>query len=146
MVLDSGEGITHAVPVYEGYAIPHATVRADFGGRDITNHLQLLLRKSGHLFHTTAEKEVVREIKEVKCYVTYDPDKEEQLEMEQGKAFAMHTLPDGTNISIGYVRVYKTKKWCTTACVCGSWMRCCWLQWWPTWLHLTALQTHSLIG
>lgn len=105
-MLDSGEGITHAVPVYEGYAIPHATVRADFGGRDITNHLQLLLRKSGHLFHTTAENEVVREIKEVKCYVTYDPDQEEQLEMEHGKTYAMHQLPDGTNISIGFVYVF----------------------------------------
>jgi hypothetical protein len=102
-VLDSGDGITHAVPVYEGYAIPHATVRADYGGRDITNHLQLLLRKSGHAFHTTAENEVVREIKEAKCYVTYDPDKEEALEMEQGKTFAMHQLPDGTNIPIGCV-------------------------------------------
>jgi centractin len=104
VVLDSGDGITHAVPVYEGYAIPHATVRADFGGRDVTNHLQLLLRKSGHLFHTSAESEVVREIKEAKCYVTYDPDKEEQLEMEQGKTYAMHTLPDGNNITIGAER------------------------------------------
>jgi len=101
VVLDSGEGITHAVPVYEGYSIPHATVRADIGGRDITNHLQLLLRKSGHVFHTSAENEVVREIKENMCYVTYDPTKEEQLEMEQGKNFAVHTLPDGTHIDIG---------------------------------------------
>eukprot|EP00591_Stephanopyxis_turris_P004422 CAMPEP_0195521668 /NCGR_PEP_ID=MMETSP0794_2-20130614/19142_1 /TAXON_ID=515487 /ORGANISM="Stephanopyxis turris, Strain CCMP 815" /LENGTH=395 /DNA_ID=CAMNT_0040651277 /DNA_START=94 /DNA_END=1277 /DNA_ORIENTATION=- len=104
VVLDSGEGITHAVPVYEGYSIPHATVRADIGGRDITNHLQLLLRKSGHVFHTSAENEVVREIKENMCYVTYDPTKEEQLEMEQGKNFAVHTLPDGTHIDIGAER------------------------------------------
>ena len=65
-----------------------------------------MLRKSGHRFHTTAEREVVREIKESKCYVTYDPDKEEQLEMEQGKTFAMHTLPDGNHISVGYVYLF----------------------------------------
>lgn len=99
VVLDCGAGITHAVPVYEGYSIPYATVRSDFGGRDITNHLQLLLRKSGHLFHTSAEREIVREIKETQCLVAFDPDKEEQLEMEQDM-YAVHVLPDGTDIKI----------------------------------------------
>ena len=58
VVLDCGDGVTHCVPVYEGFALPHAITRVDVAGRDITEHLQLLLRKGGYNFHTTAEKEV----------------------------------------------------------------------------------------
>jgi hypothetical protein len=45
--------------------MPHGVMRADVAGRDVTRHLQLLLRKEGHHFHTSAEFEVVRTIKEV---------------------------------------------------------------------------------
>ena len=65
MVLDAGDGVTHAVPIYEGFAMPHSVMRADVAGRDVTRYLQLLLRKEGHHFHTSAEFEVVRTIKEV---------------------------------------------------------------------------------
>ena len=58
VVLDSGDGVTHAVPVYEGYTMPHAITRMDVAGRDVTEQLQRLLRRSGYTFHTTAEKEV----------------------------------------------------------------------------------------
>lgn len=60
IVLDSGDGVTHAVPVFEGFSMPHAIRRVDIAGRDVTDHLQLLLRKAGFHFNTTAEKEVVR--------------------------------------------------------------------------------------
>jgi len=55
--------------------MPHAVRRIDMAGRDVTDHLQLLLRKSGHNLHTTAEKEVVRTIKEKCCYVASNPHK-----------------------------------------------------------------------
>lgn len=53
VVLDSGDGVTHIVPMVEGYSIKQGANRIDLGGRDVTEHLQLLLRKSGYGFHTS---------------------------------------------------------------------------------------------
>lgn len=78
IVLDAGDGVSHAVPVYEGFAIPNSIRRIDVAGRDVTEHLQTLLRRSGYVFHTSAEKEVVRMIKEKTGYVALDPTKEEK--------------------------------------------------------------------
>ena len=47
VVMDSGEGVTHVVPIFEGYALPHSIQRMDFGGRDLTKYLQHLLRDGG---------------------------------------------------------------------------------------------------
>ena len=63
VVLDSGDGVTHSVPIYEGFAMNHSIQRVDIAGRDITRYLQLLLRKEGHVFRTSAEFEIVRTIK-----------------------------------------------------------------------------------
>ena len=65
MVLDSGDGVTHAVPIYEGFSLPHSIMRSDVAGRDVTRYLQLLLRREGHFFKTSSEFEVVRQMKEV---------------------------------------------------------------------------------
>ncbi len=63
VVLDCGDGVTHAAPIYEGYALPHSIERTDLAGRDVTRYLRLLLRKEGTDLHTTAEFEIVRQIK-----------------------------------------------------------------------------------
>ncbi|KAJ3709417.1 actin-related protein [Lentinula raphanica] len=98
IVLDSGDGVTHAVPVYEGFSMPNAIRRVDVAGRDVTDHLQLLLRKSGHHLHTTAEREIVRSIKEKCCYVALNPSKEEKDKPGTTMEFK---LPDGAVIQLG---------------------------------------------
>lgn len=103
IVLDSGDGVSHAVPVYEGFAMPSSIRRIDVAGRDVTEYMQTLLRKSGYVFHTSAEKEVVRMIKEKVSYVAADPKREEK-EWSSGKLaegkMAEYVLPDGNRIKV----------------------------------------------
>ncbi|CAK9034868.1 Alpha-centractin, partial [Durusdinium trenchii] len=101
VVLDSGDGVTHAVPVYEGFTMPHAITRMDVAGRDVTDYMMLLLRRAGHVFHTSAEREVVKAIKETTCYVAFNPAKEERLEMDHHNTSQSYKLPDGTAIELG---------------------------------------------
>lgn len=101
-MLDAGDGVSHAVPVYEGFAMPSSIRRIDVAGRDVTEYMQLLLRKSGYIFHTSAEKEVVRMIKEKVSYVASDPKKEEKewagaAGKMDGKVVE-YVLPDGNKI------------------------------------------------
>jgi centractin len=98
IVLDSGDGITHAVPVYEGFSMPLAIRRIDVAGRDVTDALQTHLRRAGYNLHTSAEKEVVRMIKEKCCYIALNPAKEEK----EPKESEVYKLPDGNSIKVSH--------------------------------------------
>lgn len=104
VVLDSGDGVTHAVPIYEGFAMKHSIMRVDVAGRDITRYLQLLLRREGLNFKTSAEFEIVRTIKEQACYVAHNPQKEEQLEIDRSGDKGNYILPDGQQVTVGASR------------------------------------------
>ncbi|KAN0063257.1 Centractin [Thecaphora frezii] len=97
IVLDSGDGVTHAVPVYEGFSMPNAIQRIDVAGRDVTEALQTQLRKSGYLLQTSGEKEIVRMIKEKCCYVAAHPAREEK----DLKEYDEFRLPDGNAVKLG---------------------------------------------
>ena len=105
VVVDCGDGVTHVVPVFNGFSIPNSILRNDLAGRDVSHYLQLLLRRAGYNFSTSAERETVRSIKESCCYVAFDANKEEE-QLEATKASSTkgsqqkYKLPDGNIISV----------------------------------------------
>jgi actin-related protein 2 len=125
LVVDSGDGVTHVVPVVvrhhahcglrisaltcrcrllriqDGYAFPHLTKRLNVAGRHVTSYLIDLLQRRGYAFNRSADMDTVRQIKESLCYCSYDYQRDLQLGRETTHLMKSYTLPDGRVIKLG---------------------------------------------
>ncbi|XP_072446328.1 actin-1-like [Chiloscyllium punctatum] len=98
IVLDSGYGITDAVPIYEGYYLPDAVQRLNLAGSDITENLWRLMLENRHSSTEKMETELVQEIKEKLCYISLDPKQESKKPADELQH--EYQMPDGTQIVV----------------------------------------------
>ena len=103
-ILESGEGVTQSCVVYEGYSIPFSFERYDYGGGDVTKYLYTILQNLGLYFDTSAEYQIVKDIKEQLCFACQSDmirniKKESEFEKEN------YFLPDGNVIKLGEERI-----------------------------------------
>ena len=100
LVVDSGDGVTHTVPVFEGFMIPHAVEKMEIAGRVLTKYMQKLLLEQGESFTSSAEMEIVKDIKELCAYVAADYEAENAASENSSEHDMNFELPDKRVITI----------------------------------------------
>ena len=91
VVFDCGDGVSHTVPIYEGYSLQKGIIRLDLAGHDVTDYLVKMLTERGCNLTTTRDHEVVRDIKEKLCYMALD------FEQEMGQLPSTPALEEATS-------------------------------------------------
>lgn len=99
--MDSGHGVTSAVPIHEGYACGHAIRRINLAGHDITDYLARTLTELGHHFSTTQDLEILRDMKEKITYIALDYEQDLNKSQTGSLVKKSYELPDGKVIEVG---------------------------------------------
>ena len=102
LVVDCGDSATCCTVVYDCYIIPSASVRLEFGGRDLTNFMMSILTDRGGYSFTAADFELVREIKEKYCFTALEYEDELDRARESPTTIEKTVeLPDGSSMKLG---------------------------------------------
>lgn len=96
LVVDSGEGVTSIMPVYEAYGLNHAAVQMPVAGSHLTEYMAQLLSESGvQILDDRVAMDTAKDIKEKHSFMALDFD-DEQAAYDQGEGrYVDYTLPDG---------------------------------------------------
>ncbi|XP_071119674.1 actin-1-like [Haliotis cracherodii] len=105
LVLDSGAGVTHAVPISKGKIVTPGIIRLNYAGADVTSYLTKLLTKGGDSFTTTAEREISDDLKKTHSYVA--------LDFEQERAASSTSLEKTFELPSGEIITVGTERFCS---------------------------------
>uniref|UniRef100_A0A3Q1JRQ4 Uncharacterized protein n=1 Tax=Anabas testudineus TaxID=64144 RepID=A0A3Q1JRQ4_ANATE len=97
LMMESGDGVTHAVPIVEGSPQTDAILRVDLAGRDLTEYLMKMINERGYSFTT-------EDMKEKLCYVALDFAAESSKAASSSDVVQSYKLPDGQVIDLGSER------------------------------------------
>jgi actin-related protein 2 len=100
MVLDSGDGVSHCIPIVDNYILHHNIKRLNIAGRHVTEYLIRLLQLKGYAFNSSADFETIRDLKEEFCFVSCDINGDRKLDAETTYYNSYKKLPDGRKIRI----------------------------------------------
>jgi actin-related protein len=106
IVLQSRKEVTYVVPILEGYALPHAIQRYDYGGQDISNYIMKILPENYRInLNDYFKLKIVDQLKESICYASLDYQQDcEKWNSNPSSLLQSFVLPDGNSISVGIPR------------------------------------------
>jgi len=101
IVVDSGDGVTHTIPIFEGYSLPHAVQRINLAGRNLTEYMNQLAGEFGLSMNDSTGREIARDIKEELSYVALDFEAEMKKFKDSRQHDKVYSLPDGQTVTVG---------------------------------------------